>query len=185
MANKTVRSLWQLWHSALSPEQVDLIIAAGEAQPAVGATVFADSQVDTEIRSSTIRWLKDRSIRDLLWEFVKEANINAFGVDVENYAEMQFTEYYASQNGHYDWHHDVNWQGNANSDRKLSVTVQLSHPNEYEGGAFEFNECQTPLNARARGTVLVFPSYLHHRVLPVTSGSRKSLVAWFHGPRWR
>ena len=71
-------------------------------------------------------------------------------------------------------------------DRKLSVTVQLSDPSEYEGGGFEFLECPNPdESSRKKGTVLVFPSYLKHRVLPVTKGTRKSLVAWFEGPRWK
>jgi len=180
-----MRSLWQLWSAALTPEQVDNIIQAGEAQPPVGATVFGGSDVDREVRSSTVRWLHEQWVRDLLWEYVKQANINAFGVDVDNYAEMQFTEYHGTENGHYHWHHDINWNADVNSDRKLSITVQLSDPDDYEGGTFEFDECETPADAKARGTVLVFPSYLRHRVLPVTSGTRKSLVAWFHGPRWR
>ena len=180
-----MRSLWQLWSSELTPEQVDTIIAAGEAQPPMGATVFSGSEVDREVRSSTVRWLHDQWVRDLLWEYVKQANINAFGVDVENYAEMQFTEYHATQSGHYDWHHDIHWDADTNSDRKLSITVQLSHPGDYEGGDFQFDEVQTPVGAKARGSILVFPSYLKHRVTPVTSGVRKSLVAWFAGPRWR
>jgi len=180
-----MRNLWQLWSSDLSDDTVDKIISAGEVQPPVNATVFSDSQVNNNIRSSTVRWLHDRWVRDILWEYVKQANINAFSVDVMNYAEMQFTEYHATENGHYDWHHDIHWNAAVNSDRKLSITVQLSGPEDYEGGTFEFDECATPADAKAKGTVLVFPSYLRHRVLPVTGGTRKSLVAWFHGPRWR
>ena len=56
---------------------------------------------------------------------------------------------------------------------------------EYEGGDFEFDEVKTTADFRSKGTVLVFPSYLRHRVLPVTSGIRRSLVAWFVGPRWK
>jgi len=180
-----MRSLWQLWPAALTSEQVNAIIAAGEAQPPVDATVFTGSKENREVRSSTVRWLYDHSVRDLLWGYVKQANIAAFGVLVDNYAEMQFTEYHAVENGHYDWHHDINWNADVNSDRKLSITVQLSDPEDYEGGTFEFDECQTPAAAKAKGTILVFPSYLRHRVSPLTSGTRKSLVAWFHGPRWK
>ena len=105
---------------------------------------------------------------------------------LENICDIQFTEYHANKGGHYDWHIDVNWNGNEARDRKLSVTVQLSDTSEYEGGGFEFIECQTPdASSRLKGTVLVFPSYLQHRVLPITSGTRKSLVAWFEGPRWQ
>ena len=189
MASQTVRDLWQLFRSALSPETVQQIIACGEAEEAHAATISNRDQLREQVRSSKVRWIGDQWIRDRLWEFVKQANINAFGVDVMNVAELQFTEYHATENGHYDWHHDVHWQQDGelktNADRKLSITVQLSDSSEYRGGEFEFDECQTPTDARAKGTVLVFPSYLRHRVSPVTSGTRKSLVAWFHGPRWR
>jgi len=180
-----LRQQWQLWSGAVSSEKIDSIISHAELEPAERGGVFSHSDVNGEVRSSTIRWLQEISIRDFLWEYVKQANINAFGFDIMNCAEMQFTEYHASEGGHYDWHHDINWDSDLPSDRKISVTVQLSDPSEYEGGDFQFDECETPAGSRAKGTVLVFPSYLRHRVLPVTRGTRKSLVAWFHGPRWR
>jgi PKHD-type hydroxylase len=65
------------------------------------------------------------------------------------------------------------------------MTVQLSDPSEYEGGLFKIENQEIPLWYREKGTVMVFPSYLRHRVEPVTRGVRRSLVAWFEGPRWR
>lgn len=180
-----MRQQWQLWTGAASDEQVAQIIKAGELNSPEKATIFSNPNTDNETRKSIVRWVHDLSIRDFLWEYVKQANINAFGVDVANFAELQFTEYHASEGGHYDWHHDIDWAGEKPSDRKLSITVQLSDPSEYTGGDFQFNECETPANAKEKGTILVFPSYLQHRVTPVLSGTRKSLVAWFHGPRWR
>lgn len=182
-----MRSLWQMWHGIVPDETIQNIIELGEQQQTEDATIFNNRGIDTKIRSSTVRWLYDIKIRDMLWEYVKQANMNAYGVDVENFAEMQFTEYHATENGHYSWHHDIHWSDNVNSDRKLSITLQLTDGDEYEGGDFEFNECQNPPSEqlRKKGTVLVFPSYLQHRVLPVTKGTRKSLVAWFRGPRWR
>jgi len=180
-----MRDLYQLWSGGLSDEQVENIISTGEQYEPQDATIFSSSEAKTDIRSSVVRWLPDQWVRDLLFEYIKQANTNAFGVDVENQAEIQFTEYHGEQNGHYDWHHDINWNGSTNSDRKLSITVQLSDPSEYEGGDFEFDEVSTNADFKSKGTVLVFPSYLRHRVLPITSGTRKSLVAWFFGPRWR
>ena len=106
---------------------------------------------------------------------------------VYNVADIQFTEYLATENGHYNWHHDIDWQNNNGYDRKLSVTVQLSEPSEYEGGNFVFDEVDSPDSniLKQKGTVLVFPSYLRHRVEPVTKGVRRSLVSWFEGPSWR
>lgn len=179
-----MRQQWQMWERGVAPESVAEMIAKFEQLPAQEASIFKGSEVNTDIRRSVVRWVHEQSIRDFLWTFVQQANLNAFNVDVTNFCEVQYTEYHAEVQGHYDWHHDVHWNGDALADRKLSVTVQLSSPDEYEGGTFEFQECESP-TCKEIGTVLVFPSYLQHRVLPVTSGIRKSLVAWFHGPRWR
>jgi PKHD-type hydroxylase len=115
---------------------------------------------------------------------VELANENGFHIAVENRAELQFTEYTAEKNGHYDWHHDVQWNGQSGLDRKLSITVQLSGADEYNGGDFEFDELKTNADFRSQGTVLVFPSYLRHKIHPITSGTRRALVAWFFGPKW-
>lgn len=92
----------------------------------------------------------------------------------------QYTIYGASQ--HFDWHIDLGSGGGCV--RKLSMTVQLIDGSEYEGGDLEFRE-PIPVPQRALGTVIVFPSFLAHRVSPVTSGIRRSLVAWACGPSFR
>ena len=180
-----MRDLYKVWPSRLNKMQIDAIVKTALYQPEHNATIFASANLEAEVRISSIRWLSDQWIVDLLWSYVQKANQEAFHVDVNNKAEVQFTEYYASQGGHYDWHQDVHWNGQSDSDRKLSVTVQLSEANHYEGGNFEFDEVKTNADFRSKGTVLVFPSYLRHRVLPVISGTRQSLVAWFFGPRWK
>ena len=177
--------LYQVWPSSLTDEQLKNIFDVSLEQPEVDAKIFASQNVVSDVRRSSIRWISSPAIRDLLWSYVRRANYDAFNVDVVNQSEMHYTEYHASQGGHYDWHHDVHWNGQADIDRKLSVTVQLSDADSYEGGDFEFDEVKTNADFRSKGTVLVFPSYLRHRVLPVTQGVRKSLVAWFTGPRWK
>ena len=136
------------------------------------------------IRRSKICWLSDKWIKMLLWEYVLKAN-KAFQIDIENNSEVQFIEYRDNEKGHYDWHHDVNWNGQDGMDRKLSVTIQLSDSNEYFGGNFEFDEIKTNVDFKPQGTEIIFPSYLRHRVSPVTFGTRRSLVAWYYGPKWR
>ena len=180
-----MRELYQVWSSSLTRTEIDAIIEAALSQPEHNATIFSSPEVTANVRISSIRWLSHQWISDLLWEYVRKANRDAFNIDVDNNAEMQFTEYHAVQGGHYDWHQDVHWNGQTNNDRKLSVTVQLSDANDYGGGNFEFDEVKTNADFRSKGTVLVFPSYLRHRVLPVISGTRLSLVAWFFGPRWK
>tara|TARA_Y100000385_G_scaffold279085_1_gene328299 strand:- start:984 stop:1535 length:552 start_codon:yes stop_codon:yes gene_type:complete len=183
-----MRQNWQLWSGDLSDNQLKLINEKADKLPDINATIFSDSKVNTDVRRSKVKWLShDNDVRGLLWGYVEEANRNAFGFDVTSVGDIQYTEYHATESGHYDWHHDIHWNGDKAYDRKLSVTVQLSGPEDYTGGGFEFNETQTPdydLSTK-KGTVLVFPSYLQHRVKPVESGTRVSLVAWFEGPRWK
>ena len=81
---------------------------------------------------------------------------------------------------------DVHWDTQLAYDRKLSVVVQLCDPNSYEGGVFEFGGGPVaPKEFATQGSVLVFPSYLSHRVTEVTKGTRYSIVSWAEGPRWR
>ena len=63
--------------------------------------------------------------------------------------------------------------------RKLSMTIVLN--NDYEGGEFQFFNYKDQLIKEKKGTVIVFPSYMVHRVRPVTKGTRYSLVVWFCG----
>ncbi len=179
-----MRELYQVWPAALTSEQVEKITALALRQPGEEATLFSSGEDLEGIRACTVRWLDDEWLLSILWKYVEEANARGFGVAVERRAEMQVSEYTAEQGGHYDWHHDVHWNGQSEWDRKLSITVQLSDPEEYEGGNFEFEEVKTNADFRSKGTVLVFPSYLRHRIHPVTSGTRRALVAWFFGHRW-
>jgi PKHD-type hydroxylase len=179
-----MRDLYQVWPSSLSPEQVDKITAIALRQPVEEATVFSAEESMRGIRSCKVRWLDDEWLRGLLWSYVEQSNNSGFRVALDRRSEMQFTEYTAEQGDHYGWHHDVKWSGQSAHDRKLSITVQLSGADEYEGGDFEFDEVKTNADFRSKGTVLVFPSYLRHRIHPVTSGTRRALVAWFFGPRW-
>lgn len=175
-----------MWRRAIGKETIAKIEkAASQAQRRTATTKKSQQEV-TDDRVSEIAWLSDQYwLRDLLYGYVVEANRTAFGVDVQNVADIQFTEYHGDKKGKFDWHNDVIWTEERAFDRKISVTVQLSDPVDYHGGAFEFSDWPSPENSREQGTVLVFPSYLTHRVAPVAQGTRRSLVAWFEGPRWR
>lgn len=162
-------------------------IVANRPNDLMPATIGTDGKAQDSTRTSRVMWLSGESwLRDYLYDdFIQYANREAFGFDIQKICDIQYTEYHAEEGGKYDWHTDVFWHEERPFDRKLSMTIQLSESDDYEGGDFEFNECENPENSRTRGTVLVFPSYLQHRVTPITKGVRKSLVAWFEGPRWK
>ena len=180
-----MRDLFHLIPQALSDADIAEIMSLAQQAPAQDGTVFSTATGAETIRNSTIRWLDDAALRQRLWQFVTKANDQAFGVSVTDQADMQFTSYDGQSGGHYDWHHDVHWSGQGALDRKISLTIQLSDPDSYSGGDFEFEEVKTTAPFKSKGTMILFPSYLRHKVSPVTSGVRHSLVAWFFGPRWR
>lgn len=186
-----MRNAWEVWTGGLTAEECDAIVKRGRSYPEQAATIgFDDTKRDDRgYRSSRIRWLdatKDQDIVSRLMQFVHASNRTNFGFDLVAPYELQFTEYHGTASGHYDWHQDVWLESPAPFARKLSVVIQLSDPAEYEGGDFEFFGLQAPGAAFApRGSVLVFPSFLQHRVLPVSKGLRRSLVTWVEGPKWR
>ena len=81
-----MRDLYQLWSSALTQQQIDDITKAAEAQPAQAAKVFSSNDTQKEVRSSTVRWVPDQRVRDLLWKYIKHNNINVFNVEIYNHS---------------------------------------------------------------------------------------------------
>lgn len=157
-----------------------------------GETASTNKENEESVRISRIKWLypsKDCEwLYDKLLNMIVEANnklwnFNLFGlVDA-----IQYTEYHATNNGHYGWHQDIG--PNMLSTRKISVTVQLSHPSEYDGGDLEYFLGGNPEKAykvpKNKGLVFIFPSFMMHRVTPVTRGVRRSFVLWVGGDPYK
>jgi PKHD-type hydroxylase len=80
----------------------------------------------------------------------------------------------------YDWHIDCDLVSLSATNRKLSATLLLSDPADFEGGELEIEGCEKVV--LKQGSLIVFPSMLRHRVTPVTKGKRISAVSWIHGP---
>ena len=152
-------------------------------------------------RDSNIAWLNDTWIYKEIHPYIKEANRQAgWNFDWDFSESCQFTKYKLNQ--HYDWHCDSWESAYANADnkdtfgkiRKLSVTCSLSAPEDYEGGELEFDfrnmDPDKPTVRKCaeiapRGSIVVFPSHVWHRVKPVTKGTRYSLVIWNLGYPFR
>lgn len=145
--------------------------------------------VDLTYRVSNICWFpvndETKFIYDTAIRLAKTANSRMWLFHLTNVKDkIQHAEYKADpegNGGHYDWHMDFG--RDQYSTRKLSMSIQLSDPSEYEGGDLEFLINRTHVKApKNKGAIIFFPSYLTHRVTKVTSGTRNSLVTWFHGP---
>ena len=180
-----MRQCWQLWEAALPKEKCEELIDMCKMRPLEDATIFSGSDYDTvkDFRDTKVAWINDMGLKKTMKHYFNEANRNAFGVDIDYLPNAQYGEY--SEGSYYKWHHDINWEADTPYDRKLSLGIQLSDPEDYEGGQFEFKSIENPENFYKQGSVLVFPSYLVHRVTKITKGTRRSLVNWIEGPRWK
>lgn len=146
-------------------------------------------------RDSNIVWLNEEWIYKEIRPYIQMANKKAnWNFDWDHSESCQFTKYGTKQ--YYGWHCD-SWEFPYNKPddikshgkiRKLSVTCSLSDPSEYKGGELEFNFNDPEKGKRSnikkckeilpRGSIVVFPSFVWHRVRPVKSGTRYSLVVW-------
>lgn len=181
---------WQMWEGGASDDLCKQIIRDGMELPVSTGTVGHGgvAVVNPQIRRSKVRWVP----RSWAWMFREleyyfhTANVNAFGFDLSCLREVQFTEYREADQGEYKMHEDNTWLNPRPLDRKLSLVMQLCDPATYAGCDLVLGESPPdPQKLRAKGTVIVFPSFLKHAVTPITQGVRFSLVAWFDGPKFR
>ena len=176
----------------LSPDELTQINQYFSSLEFDNATTRSEQGLKTSsssYRSSKVGWLPKqepyRWLYQKLGNLVNEANESLWQFDLFGMAEpVQLTEYHANEQGHYDWHTDVG--AGKTSQRKISITIQISPPEEYEGGELQFMSRRLPQSAaKAAGAAYVFPSYLLHRIKPVTMGIRRSIVVWVSGPPYR
>ncbi len=149
------------------------------------SVVSLDLQVDKNIRASSNDWLYwDNWLAGILHNLIVAANRDYFQYDLSFFdCKIQATSYTKDQ--YYDWHVDGNTIKPNGEERKLSISFLLN--DDYEGGEIELAPLpiDTSLYSLKAGEALLFPSWLPHRVRPVTSGTRYSLVAWMAGPRFK
>ncbi len=195
-----MRSEWAYYDSLIPAEECQAIIDdAVQQNTAAGTVGLEGTEVNADIRHGEVVFLDRRDpafvhVFQTIDYCVSEANDEWFGVDYnrEGARSLQFSIYRADtdKGGHYyHAHQDTTLvSGDRPTQRKLSVTVQLSDPDDYEGGdlLMHYVAAHPPADAvRRRGTVLVFPSLVMHEVSRVTRGIRYSLVGWYMGPAWR
>ena len=174
--------------NAFTKEELDQIYNGVEQLPFQEATIFGNNS--KAIRSSSIKWIPQNDqwkwLYDKLMEYAQIANDELWHFNLVSAPEqIQYTEYYASEDGHYTWHQDIG--PGAGALRKVSITVQLSESDEYEGGDLEISRGGFHGEAAPRGAgrVVIFPSYMPHRVTEVTKGTRRSFVLWVGGEHYK
>ena len=150
-------------------------------------TVGEDGFSVSEYRKSTVVWLPDEPRSLWLYNKISElahtANTNMWNYEIWGYNDQLQYTIYEGDGGHYDWHADL---GPSISNRKLSCVIQLSDPNDYEGGDLQLNNGSGVVTIeKKKGRVVFFSSFVLHRVTPVTNGTRISLVTWLSGRNLR
>jgi PKHD-type hydroxylase len=184
-------SAFAVWENAFTPAELDMIEALGDRLAADKATVVTadpDGMVRGEIRVTQTAWMapgpQTKWIYDRVQGVARNLNDRVYQFDLRGFSEnFQYTVYHGAQGGHYGWHVD---HGPLKMQRKLSISVQLTDPSRYEGCDLEFQAGnKTETAPRDRGAVIAFPSYVLHRVTPCTSGTRKAVVAWTTGPKFK
>ena len=187
---------WKSWiiqttTPLFTPDQCREIIASGRAQKPQVAQVGIGQKpgggTDTKKRVTTISWIPFKEMGHMYTDlnpFIQKANENHFGFgDIRITEQAQFTEY--PEGGFYDWHMDCDVNmGHEPPVRKISMTLLLNDPSEFEGGDLELMAPGKFANLK-QVHAICFASFLNHRVAPVTRGMRQSLVVWFGGKAFR
>jgi PKHD-type hydroxylase len=187
---------WKSWiistnQPLFTPDQCRQIIESGRAQKPQAAKVGMENNAgggtDTKKRVTTISWIPFKQMSHMyedLNNFIQKANENHFGFgDIQVTENAQFTEYPVG--GFYDWHMDCDTNmAHEPPVRKISMTLLLNDPSEFEGGNLELMSPGRTTNLK-QGHAICFASFLNHRVQPVTRGVRQSLVVWFGGKPFR
>lgn len=172
-----------------TPEEIEKIIDLEELhQFEKGKTGGGSGSKESDHRDSDISWIFPQPQSD--WVFQKfsvltgQVNHSHFMLDIDGFDAFQYTKY--KNNQHYNWHYDLQLNY-APWERKISAVILLTSPDKYKGGELEIvvdGNIEKPISIKPKlGSVVFFASWMPHRVAPVKSGIRRSLVAWIMGKR--
>lgn len=177
-----------VWENAFSTAELQTIESYGDSLAQQKADLSGKRADYDAIRVTRVAWIERKAETAWLYgrleEMVLRLNEQYFKYELYGLAEsFQYTVYHGSEGGYFDWHKD---HGNAHEEpRKISLSLQLSEGDAYEGCDLELHGADVQVAPRTRGTMIAFPSYMLHRVTPIVSGIRKSLVIWAAGPEFR
>jgi PKHD-type hydroxylase len=189
--NKNQSNLYEIVFAPdiFSEQHIKDITQFGDSLPLENAQVGIENGVlDNYARRCGVSWFTpDKTPKEFieyLSKAVLEINNKSYGFDLVGAEPYQYTVYDSSNAGEYKWHIDTSMVNEYI--RKLSVSILLSDPSEFEGGKLLINNNGNIVVAEERkGRAVFFPSWMPHCVTPVTKGVRKSLVIWSHGPKFK
>jgi PKHD-type hydroxylase len=176
-------NLYAFWKNVFSKEECQKIINIAKQK----GLIKGKTKEESNVRDSKISWLYPSDDMEWVFRRVTDISLNLnerfFKFDLFGLNEgFQFTNYQAPS-GKYGKHVD---RGTNMCVRKLSISIQLTNPEEYEGGElYLYDEEKGTLMDKTQGTLIIFPSYVLHEVMPVIKGERNSLVTWVTGKQFK
>ena len=186
------------WDDAFTKDELNEIENYCETFDKESGKVFDPKQDLNKIRKSKVAWFIRpehaplHKLFDNLNSVIEKVNEDFYNFDLNGYTSIQYTSYYGEESGEYGYHIDMHTGPQMEDDhlkynevRKLSIVLFMSDPESYEGGKFtmKLGEDEFEIEQK-RGRVILFPSFLLHKVHPVTKGVRKSIVTWVEGPKF-
>lgn len=179
------------WENGFTDDQIQRIIDICEQYTKIKAGVSGENEIVENIRKTEVAWIDHTSDTTFMYDGIghiaRQLNGQFFGFDIWGFQEhFQYTVY-GEEESHYTWHMDRGMSKSTGSaPRKLSLVLQLSDPDEYEGGDLQLFTQADPITIeKKKGLVVAFPSFIMHRVTPVTKGTRRTLVVWLAGPSFK
>jgi PKHD-type hydroxylase len=175
-----------LWQKCADDEMIKKFIDMGESLSTMEAQI-GGKVVDINARVSTVSWIgyndTTKDLYDFLIDKIDRINYYHYGMILNGVESIQYTRY--PINGHYKFHNDIIARKEDNQ-RKLSLVLALTAPEEYEGGELLLMpNGDNPLKFKlGKGELIAFPSWVPHKVTPVTSGLRITAVNWVLGPKF-
>ena len=180
------------WPGLFSEPELDAITRYGDSLALEKAELAAARAGYDTIRQTRVAWVRRDPDTEFFHRRLEEAvlalNARFFRFDLSGLANFQYALYGGAEGGHFDWHKDYGRDpaDPAREPRKLTLSLQLSDPADYDGCELQVRGGnQIDIAPRARGTLVAFPANVLHQVTPITRGTRRSLVIWAVGPEFR
>ena len=181
------------YREVLPPELVDLMVKELK-QMEEDRVPFEDGGVggdahgrnDLTVRNSKVNWwYENHWACSVISHYINLANKKTWQYDLNTLESIQISVY--QEGGHYGWHSDYGTSTRQNWTRKLSASVLVTDPSEYEGGDLVFKDYHNRevIAPKEKGTIIIFDSRVPHKVTRVTTGRRVSIVTWMYGPKLR
>ena len=169
----------------LSESELDILQNLARQADSPGVVGAKDLEY-IQMRRCLVKWEPYNTNSEWIYRklnnMITDINLKHYKFNINSFLEpIQLSNYESKDQGEFDWHVDLS----DNLIRKLSIIIQLSDPAEYEGGELMFKNNNIPFTVKKqRGLVTLFPSWMLHRVTPVISGTRQTLVQWVSGPNF-